>query len=184
MRPFLEIGPADTRLGDEWATLDAVKRPGIVDYGCRWGLEPLPCPEGSCSMVYASHVLEHIPWHLTLPALREARRILKPAGVIELHVPDFDVLMTAALEQRCLDDHAEAGVNTELHWMHWVAERLFHFGEEPQWHRACFNSAHLEWCLKRAGFGQIERTNNERGTDHGVINLGMTARKRGTARDN
>jgi hypothetical protein len=156
-------------------TVDSVPRDGVVDHVCCWGSEPLPFPDESFDLVYAAHVLEHIPWYQTLDALRETARVLAPGGRIELHVPDFDVLARAASSQACLDDFSEQGLNERLHWMHWVAERLFHLGPQEQWHRACFNQGHLKWCLEQAGFGEVRPIAGERGSDHGIINLGMTA---------
>jgi len=173
----LEIGPGDCRLPGEWTTLDCVARPGIVDQVARWGAEPLPFPDESFELIYAAHVLEHIPWYETVAALTEAARILVPGGRLELHVPDLAVLVRAIDAQCCPDYHVEQNLNQELHWMHWAAERLFHLGPAEAWHRACFNDAHLRWCLARAGFVEPERLDHERGADHGVINLGLAARK-------
>lgn len=177
----LEIGPGEGRLPGDWITMDCVARPGVVDHVCTWGAERLPAADDSFDLVYAAHVLEHVPWFRTIAALREARRVLAPGGRIELHVPDLDVLTGAIRAQCCLDDYAEADLNAELHWMHWVAERLFHLGEERQWHRACFNEAHLRWCLQTAGFVNVQRLDAERGSNHGVINLGLAASKPPTA---
>lgn len=172
----LEIGPGECRLGSDWVTVDTVDGPQ-VDFVCRWGAEALPFENDRFELVYASHVLEHVPWYQTVSALKEVHRVLRHGGTLEVHVPDLSVLIRAAQTQQCLDDHAEAGLNRELHWMHWVAERLFHLGPESQWHRACFNEAHLRWCLEQAGFRQCERCGQERGLNHGVVNLGMMARK-------
>ncbi len=65
-------------------------------------------------------------------------------------MPDLDVLMRAARHECVLDD-AEQDLNADLHWMHWVSERLFHFGERRELHKACFNRPHLAWCLAEAG---------------------------------
>lgn len=177
MKRALEIGPGSERLPGGWTTVDCVPRQGVVDTVCRWGTEPLPFPDNTFELVYAAHVLEHIPWYQTLDALREAMRILIPGGTLELHVPDFDVLVQASQSRCCLDDHTEDNLNDPLHWMHWVAERLFHLGEDHQWHKACFNSDHLTWCLQEVGFTEIAKTESERGLSHGVINLGMSATK-------
>ena len=52
---------------------------------CRVDMRRLPFPDGSWDFVYASHVLEHIPDDRR--ALREIRRVLRPAGVAVLPVP-------------------------------------------------------------------------------------------------
>jgi predicted SAM-dependent methyltransferase len=46
----------------------------------------------TCHEVYASHVLEHIPWPYVLSALAEWARVLKPGGVIKISVPDMELL--------------------------------------------------------------------------------------------
>ena len=177
---WLEIGPGTTRLPGSWTTVDCKLRKGVVDYVCRWGEDPLPFSAETFELVYACHVLEHVPWYRTVDALREVNRVLRPCGRIEIHVPDLDVLLRAVTERRALDDHTEEGLNHELNWMHWVAERLFHCGQAEQWHRACFNADHLRWCLMQAGFQDIRLLRSERGTDHGMINLGMEAVKGAT----
>jgi len=45
------------------------------------------------------------------------------------------------------------------------------------WRNSCFNAEHLEWCLREAGFDEVERLSSERGSDHGIVNLGMSAIK-------
>ena len=53
-------------------------------------LRPLPFPDGSFDVVYSSHVLEHFPQRTTEMILREAWRILKPAGIVRVVVPDLE----------------------------------------------------------------------------------------------
>lgn len=48
-------------------------------------LTALPFPDGSCDLIYASHILEHIP--NDRQAIREIRRVLTPRGVAVLPVP-------------------------------------------------------------------------------------------------
>ena len=95
MKRYLEIGPGAARLGNDWATLDCQPRAGLVDYVCPWGDEPLPFADETFELVYAAHVLEHVPWFYTVAALGEARRVLRGSGTIEVHVPDLDVLIRA-----------------------------------------------------------------------------------------
>lgn len=53
----------------------------------------LPVPEGSCRMVYCSHVLEHLALEDFRAALAETYRILKPGGVFRLVVPDLSLMV-------------------------------------------------------------------------------------------
>lgn len=45
--------------------------------------------DGTVSLIYASHVLEHFGRHEYQDVLREWHRALKPGGVLRLGVPDF-----------------------------------------------------------------------------------------------
>ncbi len=58
-------------------------------------IEELPMfPSNSVDLLYASHVLEHIPREDLIKTLREWRRVLKPSGKLRFGVPDFDGLLT------------------------------------------------------------------------------------------
>lgn len=45
--------------------------------------------DNTADLIYACHVLEHVPRSAVLPTLREWRRVLKPGGVLRVAVPDF-----------------------------------------------------------------------------------------------
>jgi SAM-dependent methyltransferase len=47
----------------------------------------------SVDLLYACHVLEHVPRRALPPTLAEWRRVLKPGGLLRVSVPDFDLLL-------------------------------------------------------------------------------------------
>ena len=47
----------------------------------------------SVDLLYASHVMEHIPRHALDAVIAEWRRVLKPGGILRISVPDFDNLL-------------------------------------------------------------------------------------------
>ena len=49
--------------------------------------------DDSVDLIYASHVVEHIPRSELPGVLTEWRRALKPGGVLRISVPDFDSLL-------------------------------------------------------------------------------------------
>lgn len=49
----------------------------------------LPFPDGSCSLIYNEHFLEHLPPDVGLAFLRECRRVLRPDGVLRVAMPDM-----------------------------------------------------------------------------------------------
>jgi SAM-dependent methyltransferase len=53
----------------------------------------LPLRDSSCSVVYASHVIEHLVSHDLHLFLREVLRILAPGGILRLAVPDLQIFV-------------------------------------------------------------------------------------------
>lgn len=49
--------------------------------------------DNSVDLLYASHVLEHIPRTKLLKTLKDWYRVLKPGGKLRFGVPDFDKLI-------------------------------------------------------------------------------------------
>jgi predicted SAM-dependent methyltransferase len=47
-------------------------------------------PAGSCSLIYASHVLEHLSHDDALAALRNLNRFIKPNGIVRVIIPDIE----------------------------------------------------------------------------------------------
>ena len=52
-------------------------------------LEPLPLDDGTCSAVYSSNVLEHIPKDKAPAFIAECFRVLVPGGVLRIVVPTW-----------------------------------------------------------------------------------------------
>lgn len=145
---------------------------------------------GEFELIYASHVLEHIPWYESLKTLREWCRILKKNGVLEVWVPD-----SLKIAQAYLD--AYHGINNDFMkdgWYRynknkdpniWYAGRTYAYGDgtgsvyNHNWHRAAFSDVYLKKLLIQAGFTSVERLDETavRGHKHGWINLGFRAIK-------
>lgn len=179
----LEIGPGPQRIPG-FETLNIVGGAN-VDYV--WNAERrLPFRAGTFSVIYASHVLEHIPWFRTDRVLAEWVRALAPGGRLEIWVPDGLKICEAFIE-------AEKNGSAEFEkdgWFRfnddkdpclWASGRIFSYGDgsgyrnHPNWHLAVFSFRYLEQALKRAGCTRVERLERSqvRGHDHGWINLGV-----------
>jgi len=182
----LEIGPGKSRL-EGFQTLDISAREGVdvvADAGCG-----LPFQDNTYDLIYASHILEHIPWYKTEDTLREWVRILKPDGTLEIWVPDGYKIWQMFLETMAdgEDEIAKDGFwrcNPDKNPYLWLNGRLFTYGdgtgkEDPNWHRAIFTYGYLEQLLTKVGLVDIYRMDRTgvRGHDHGVINLGVKGRK-------
>lgn len=184
---WLEIGPGQKRIPG-FETLNVV--PGrVVDYVSD-ARDRLPFKAGSFDLIYASHILEHVPWYETARVLREWVRVLKPGGTLEVWVPDGLKIARAFVEaeQSGRQDYALDGwwrFNEERDPCVWMAGRCFSYGDgtgrpkDPNWHRAIFSERYLARLFRETGLVEIRtmRPEDVRGYDHGWINLGVRGRK-------
>ena len=179
----LEIGCGNSRLRG-FETLDIVG--GLnVDYVYD-AAKPLPFKDNTFDVIYASHVLEHIPWYKTEEVLTEWIRILKPGGQLEVWVPDglkiCQTLLKAELEG--INEIEKDGwykFNPCKDSCVWAAGRIFTYGDgtgnpnHPNWHRAIFTPRYLKELFGRVGLKNVKIMDSSevRGYNHGWINLGV-----------
>ena len=145
----------------------------MITYRACWGVEPLPIDDETCELVFASHVLEHVPWNRTKQALAEVYRILVSGGIFEVWVPNFGYIVECYHDNLCGDDWRRDNPNSCP--MLWVNGRLFTYGPgDENWHRSCFDERYLRSCLEEAGFQNVVRLRHRTlGVSHGPIDLGM-----------
>ena len=182
----LEIGPGDTRIAG-FETLNIVPGP-TTDYVAD-AMKPLPFKDNTFEVVYASHILEHVPWYLTHQSLAEWVRILKPGGHLEVWVPDGLKIAKAFVDAEEGNNYIESDgwyrFNPTKDPTVWASGRIFTYGNgttdtgHPNWHRALFSARWLKQLFQEAGLVNIRQMTNDevRGYDHGWINLGMTGKK-------
>jgi len=183
----LEIGPGPLRI-DGFETVNIMWFPN-VDYVAD-ASKKLPFKNESFSLIYASHILEHIPWYLTKQTLTEWHRVLQYEGVIEIWVPNGLLIAkswVAAEDLKSIDFKNDAWFkfNAVQDPALWANGRLFSYGDgtgkpgHSNWHLATFSPRLLKDLLAEVGFTQITYLDREavRGHDHGWINLGVRAIK-------
>jgi predicted SAM-dependent methyltransferase len=180
---WLEIGPGQGRI-EGFETLRVI--PGwSVDYVAD-ASKRMPFRSETFDLVYASHVLEHVPWYQVEATLKEWVRILKRGGRLEVWVPDGLKICKALVEA---EEHGHDythldgwyRLNPEKDPCMWAAGRLFTYGDgkgrldHPNWHRAIFTPRYLRHLFEKAGFVDVRELTHEevRGYDHGWINLGI-----------
>ena len=73
-----------------WSTLDLVAGPGVDYVGDCAQLAQFET--NSIEALYASHVLEHVPYARLPATLEEWHRVLLPGGKIMVAVPDMNIL--------------------------------------------------------------------------------------------
>lgn len=186
-RRCLELGPGFKRIeGFETVNIEGGPR---VDYVADV-IKPLPFEDGSFDIVYASHILEHLPWYLCQSTLRDWSRILKPGGQLEVWVPDGLKIAEAfvAAENKGCQNFKKDGwwrFNRNQDPCDWASGRLFSYGDGNtdrghfNWHHALFSERRLMELLCEAGLNGVRRMKpgEVRGYDHGWINLGVAGRK-------
>jgi SAM-dependent methyltransferase len=78
---------------------------------------PLPYADNSVTVVFAEHVIEHVPFVDGLAFLREAHRILEPRGTLRLAFPDVSRFFGDAPEvKERIDAFLEHLGKTNLHF--------------------------------------------------------------------
>jgi SAM-dependent methyltransferase len=183
----LEIGPGDKPVAG-FEALNIVDD-GVSDHVANAG-KRLPFDDNTFDIVYASHILEHVPWTHTLQTLKEWRRIIKRGGVLEVWVPDGLKICQKFVEAEVSGQPFTAPdgwykFNPDKDPCVWAAGRIFTYGDgqgtlgDPNWHLALFSPRYLSRILTSAGFTNVVEQDRSkvRGFDHGWINLGFKATK-------
>lgn len=180
---MLEIGPGPKRLKG-FESLNVVA--GVeVDYV--WDASRhLPFQSETFDLIYASHVLEHVPWYQTQATLNHWVRALKSGGKLEIWIPDgLKIARTFVLaeegEQGLIQQDGWYKFNDDHDACTWANGRIYSYGDgtgkkdHPNWHLSLLSERRLKKLLAQSGLVNLEimTTSEVRGYDHGWINLGM-----------
>jgi SAM-dependent methyltransferase len=156
----------------------------------------LPFPSGSIDVVYHSHFLEHLDRASVPGFLNEVRRVLRPAGIHRIVVPDFEVSCKRYLDHvtacdRDSQEHSRhdafvgelieqsvrreaAGTSQQPPCWRWLENRILgdarKRGETHQW---MYDRISLAQLLISAGFRNPEKTSFERSLIAGWSELGL-----------
>jgi predicted SAM-dependent methyltransferase len=63
----------------------------------------IPEPDNSASVIYSSHMFEHLDKHEATHFLSECHRVLKPDGIIRIAVPNLEIPINEYLKNRDAD---------------------------------------------------------------------------------
>lgn len=167
----LKVGAGDRELSlhigcgkgllDGWINMDVFPAP--LSLNVQWGL---PFADGSVRRVYVSHLLEHLFFPRDVkPFLAEIRRVLAPAGIVRIVVPDIEQCIEAYV-----NNDGEFFGNRRETWPWWPENptRLEDFlayagaGAEPAYlfesHKYGYDFETLSRVLSDAGFAGITRS--------------------------
>jgi len=160
----LEIGPGKHRVSG-FETLDVIKRKNVDHVG---NARKLPFADNTFHVVYASHILEHIPWMHTQATVNEWTRVVAPGGALEIWVPDALKIARAFVEA---EDEATVygprrqveSIITDPVWHYnadhdpcpWFCSRTFAWYhksmKQHSYHRSAFTVRYLTLVMERAG---------------------------------
>lgn len=147
----LGCGPSS---GKEFINIDVLPYPNIHYIQ---NIENLSMfKDNSVDMVYASHVVEHIPKEKLKKILLEWHRILKPGGVFRFAVPDFDSLIDIYLRKN--DKNVE-----------YVRDQIL--GQDPPYnnHYTLWNFNYAKKILTELGYKNIKIWDPNKVDNHNFV---------------
>ena len=115
-------------------------------------------PSHTVDYVYSAHMIEHMSREQGLSFLREAKRILKPSGIIRLATPDLASLVAAYTSDKCVPGDARSGDRfmESLGMYHRLEQRmvarLVSRNFSLHWHQWLYDEGSLSALLADAGF--------------------------------
>jgi hypothetical protein len=105
----------------------------------------IPTASGSASVVYSSHMLEHLDSEEARAFLREAHRVLKSNGVLRIVVPDLRLLVDAYL--------ADGDADNFVHRTHLSSPRRKGFAGLV--HRVLVGPRHHAWMYDGSALARL-----------------------------
>mgnify|MGYP001590904132 CR=1 FL=1 len=139
--------------GDGWVFVDKyLIRPGWV----KMDAAKLTYGDNSVDMIYASHLLEHIPHRQTLSTLQNWYRVLKVNGKVIINVPNFEWACDYFLEKQKNPDYWDVR-DKKYYFTKDKLLEIFYGGQdsEGEYHHNGFTIDKLEYNLCKAGFVNI-----------------------------
>lgn len=124
--------------------------------------KPWPFLTASVDVVYGSHIYEHLNKAAARLFLKEAKRVLKPGGVLRLAVPDLQALAEAYIRNLQAGDAAAADKflgTVNMHQdniygdSHSKLEKFLHAIQGyPHQHKFMYDHLNLSLAIKNEGF--------------------------------
>ena len=124
----------------------------------RAGASSLPFADGTVEELLAIHILEHVHASTLMPTLREWRRVLRPGGFAQIHVPDAATVFAAFLDS---PPERKWTVMVPIFGMTSHARLGAPAARDLERHHVIYDFALLERVLLDAGFDRVEDVSTE-----------------------
>lgn len=121
----------------------------------------IPLPEGWAREILAIHVLEHVHPSKVSTTLAEWRRVLRPGGRLQVHVPDSAALMTRFVAPESSPQEKWALMGAILGMYNNKNTTQPTDLREPSDHQVLFDHELLATSLEHAGFINVRCMNDE-----------------------
>ena len=118
----------------------------------------LPFADGTVEELLAIHILEHVHASALIPTLREWRRVLRPGGFAQIHVPDAATVFAAYLDS---PPEKKWTVMVPIFGMTSHARLGRPRARDLERHHVIYDFALLERVLLDAGFDRVEDVSTE-----------------------
>jgi predicted SAM-dependent methyltransferase len=146
----LELGSGAKKGTNGWTTVDEVAS------DIRWDLRHgIPLSNNSVEKIYASHLLEHIPYEQLILFLNECRRVLKIEGELSVCVPNFKFYVDAYIEGKLFEER-ETWWQPGLIDTGSAIDQLNYVAYMNDQHKYMFDEESLINTLKKSGFAEAK----------------------------
>jgi len=112
----------------------------------------LPIPLKSCSQVYASHVIEHLPFCSAKLALLNTLKILEPGGRFRLVVPDLSFYINKYISSNQANAAISFSIETGMGTQAWPNLFTRMRGDS---HHVMYDCKALIYLLESIGFSSV-----------------------------
>lgn len=133
--------------------------------------KPLPFPDGSASVIYASHLLEHLYLEDGRSLMTECFRVLQHGGVLRVVVPDLRAIVDEYLgngtsKSKAMDGKSlrPAELFNQRLLMRWptpassnLLYRIYNAWQDFHSHKWMYDEDSLVTLFIRTGFAEVER---------------------------
>ncbi len=158
-----------------YVNIDA--EPGVEPDICAT-VPPIPCDDGTVSMIYAGHLLEHFAPAAGQVLLRECHRVLQPGGRLTVVVPDTRAIMRRWLGASSYAVTSPEGRVWRVADLDDVCDFWLFSSFQASPHRWAYDETTLTRAVERAGFrvvGMVDRYQDPRLSDPNWWQLGVEA---------